>query len=382
MKKLIKNFLRSFRSRKLSEAIRWLRKAAYAVFDALGYVLFFPFASKDRGRIPEKQEVQKILLIRIDRIGDLVLTTPAIRAVRETYPEAVIHLLVASYTKDLVVHNTQVNQVLVYQEEKIARDYDLAIALHPGWRTNQLAFLSGAKFRLGYTGWGGGFLLTHRQKDDRAQRVRHEVESVLEVVGLAGCETQNRTCEVSVTAEGERFAEEFLGRHQTQEPLVLIHPGSRQPYIRWNAEGFAEVADRLIQETRATVLLIGTPAEEPLVREVLSHMNEKALWDVNLRLTGLVSILKRSQLFIGNSTGPMHVAAASGPAVVAIFGSRHPLDCFEAWGPWCERKIIVSKDVGCPQCHPTDCHKGFACLGAVSSAEVFQAAKDLLEKSL
>ena len=173
------------------------------------------------------------------------------------------------------------------------------------------------------------------------------------------------------------FAQRFYQDSGLTAPVIFMHPGSRQEYIRWKKEGFAEVADMLIRDKKACVILAGGTDERDLIRELGSLMKEKAVIAEGLTLSRLVSLIKRADLFIGNSTGPMHIAAALRVPVVAIFGCRHPLDSFLEWGPWGQKCIVVSKDVGCRRCHPSDC-VSFECMAAVTVADVYRAAIQLL----
>ena len=362
---------------------RILRTTFYFIFDLAGSALFFILRLLHFLPPLEKFDpacIRKILVIRLDRLGDLVISTPAIRALRKTFNTARIDLLVSAYNKDLAVNNPNIDGLLVHNKDIIDKDYDLAIALHPGRLQHYLTFISGAKFRVGYQGQEGGFFLTHKLKDDRQHRPRHEVESALEVMGVIGCRTQDKRLEVSVTQAGERFAEDFFHKNNLTGAVVLIHPGARQSHVRWPKERFAAVADRLIREEKVAVILTGSPEEALLISEIESLMQEEPFSAVGITLTGLVSLLKRCRLYVGNITGPMHIACALGVPVVAITAVTHPLDSYKAWGPWGEGHLIVRKESHCPKCHPTDC-RDFHCLKLITADDVFQAAKIQLEKA-
>lgn len=358
--------------------LRFLRLRGYEVLDFFGWI-FFGIFLRLRSRPLKASEVRKILIIRLDRVGDLILSTPAIRAVRQGYPHSRIDLLVGSYTRDLVVGNPCVDRVLVYKESVLDKDYDAAIALHPGLTQNYLVFKSGARWRVGYTGWGGGFFLTHPVKDDRAVRLRHEVVSALEVAGKIGCATQDVSLEISVTQKGENESRSFLQDQGigANDPYVVVHPGSRQAYIQWIPERFAQTADRIVRECGKRVILTGGPQEKELVSRVRGLMREEASCATGLSLTGIVSLLKGACLFIGNCTGPMHVAAALHVPVVTIIGTKHPLDSYQAWGPWSTSSEVLHKDVECKKCHPGNCST-FECMEAVTVDDVFRAAVKLL----
>lgn len=369
---------------RLGPVARCVRRVGYAGADAVGTILFA--ALRIVGAVAgdqafDKERVRKILIVRTDRIGDVVLSTPAMRAVRQTFPEAEIHLLVSEYTKDLVIGNKSLDSVVTLGNV-LEDDYDLAIALQPGCLPNKLAYASGARWRVGYTGQGGAFYLTHKIMDDRAVRPRHEVESALEVVAAVGCATSNVSLDISTTQKGESFANGFLASCSisSADLLVVIHPGSRQEYIRWTTSGFAAVADMLVAERRARVILIGGKTEGGLVDEVARKMSCTPCLLIGSDLMDLVSVIKRAHLFIGSSTGPMHVATALGIPTVAVFTSGHPLDSFVAWGPRGPHTRTVScksKD----ECrHPSD-YDVAAAVASIGEDEVLSAALELLDSN-
>ena len=379
IKSKIKDLMRKINNKHLNELMRKLRAYLYVVFDFLGYLFFLPLILFSKKPKIFNDQIKNILLIRVDRVGDLVLSTPAIRAVRNKFPDAKIHLLVRDYTQDLVCNNPNIDKLLIYNKHPLTKNYDLSIALHPGIIPNKLTFKSGAKIRVGYSGWGGGFFLTHKKKDDRALRIRHEVESALEIVKIVGAEIEDKSLEVSLTDEGESYADKFFKNNDLEEEkVVIIHPGSRQSHIRWKKEGFAKVADRLIEEENAKIIISGSDSEEELLEEVVSLMRNQCLVVRGIKLTELVSLIKRSKVFIGNSTGPMHIACALGVPVVAIFGAITPLASYNMWGPWSKKNIIVTKNLDCPQCHPTDC-ESYDCMRLINEEDVMAAAKKLLK---
>ena len=381
MKSILKAILTRLSTKNVNEFARRTRRVFYTLLDLAGHVLLAPhrFLTGRWGK-HALDDAGRILIVRIDRIGDVILSTPALRAVRESFPNSELDLLVAPYTRDLVAGNPHLDRVLVHGEDALTSDYDMAFVLHPGIRQNRLAYRSGAGFRAGYTSWGGGFYLTHRQKDDRAVRIRHEVESALEIVGMAGCRTGNRELEISTTEEGELAAGDFFRREGIEGTTVVIHPGARQEYIRWKKEGFAAVADALIRGDGVNVLLTGSQEERGLLEEIAGLMEEKPYTSIGPALTVLVSLISRCQVFLGNSTGPMHIAAALEVPVVATFGAVHPLDSHLVWGPWGEGHIVVRKDLDCGDCHPTDCTH-YDCMNLMTVEMVLEAVRTHLRKA-
>ncbi len=376
---------------------RGVKKLYYFILGLLGSVIFA--LARLLGLLPKlkpylEQEIKKILIIRLDRIGDVVLSTPTFRAVREHFPKAEIYLLVRSYTKDLVIGNPDINRILVFEDKvpflkeiiKKARglkkeNIDLAIVLHPNFWPNFLAFASGAKYRLGYAAAGSGFFLTRKVMDTRAANPRHEVEVSLDVVRSIGIDTADKKLSVALSEEGEKFADIFLKDNNCKpaDNLIAVHPGGYYHYTHWSTKGFAEVSDYLIDHFAAKIVIVGNPSERTLAEEIVSFMKNRPIILLGANLTGLISLLKRCRLFIGNSSGPMHIAAALGVPVVAIFGNIHPVDNYKSWGPWGENNIVVSKNLNCSFCQPSDC-KTLDCMKLISSEEVLNAARRQLER--
>lgn len=361
---------------------RCVRGAFCGLMDGLADAFCFFFIRAHR---PEN--LRHILAIRLDRIGDMVLTTPALRALKETFPEARLTVLASRYTKDIIEGLPFVDEVLPAEDftkrELLRRlregRFDVALGFHPDIFVNYLPWKAGIPMRIGYKFCGSGIFLTSSFWDDRHKRIRHEVESALEVVSKIGAATVDRSLSVAVKEEGELFTGEFFKNYglTAQDRVVIVHPGARQPYIRWRKQGFAEVADRLITERKVKLILIGSESERMLVESVTEQMREKPIVAVGLNLVRLISVLKRSRLFIGNSTGPMHLAAGLGVPVVAIFGATHPRDSAQEWGPWGRGHVVVAKNTACRACHPGDCSY-FKCMDAVTPGQVFDAAVGLL----
>lgn len=371
----------------LGRVLRRIRAACFFLLrifgNFLGALLKGPRSSVDR------EKIRNILIIRLDRIGDLILSTPAIRATKENFPYSKLTLVVNAYTKDLVVNNPFVDTLLAYSSGgfwQIIRHIrtekpDLAIVLSTGLMDAWMAYWSRAPYRVGYDSQGAGFFLTHLVRDDREQRVRHEVESNLDIVRVIGIDTVNKETLVSVTEEGENFARKFFEFNDIgkEERITAIHPGSRQSHIRWSPKGFAEVADILSGRFGMKILILGGQGEHELIRDVHSRVCTIPILANDISLTQLVSLIKRCSLFIGNSTGPMHIAAALKVPVVAIFGCTHPLDSYQEWGPWGEEHIIIHKDPGCSYCHPSDC-KTFHCMKIINVQDVASGVQAILKR--
>jgi exopolysaccharide biosynthesis WecB/TagA/CpsF family protein len=352
-----------------------------------------------------------ILVVKLSDIGDVLTATPALRALRKSFPAARLEVLVPPNSAPILAESPLVDDVIVFDKfqydrpidafkpsslaalVRFARDlrrqhYDCLVILHhltTRWGTLKyaaLALASGAKVRAGL-GNGRGWFLTHRAHDS-GFGARHEVEYWLKVVGTIGARTEDTSLEIAI-GENDQIPLLPGGGKRGGCPLVAIHPGSGGYSLarRWSAEGFAQVADALVERHGARIILVGTPADG--VSKVASLMRSEA---VNLEgrtnLGQLAGILKRCDLFIGADSGVMHLAAAVGTPLVAIFGpSNH-----RAWGPWPRdgRHVILRADLPCSPCSYTGYRVGqregcqtMTCMKAITPEMVLAAAERLLQ---
>jgi ADP-heptose:LPS heptosyltransferase len=283
--------------------------------------------------------VEKIAVLRANAIGDFVVATPALRALRAAYPTAEIVLLGLSWHRDFLTDRPgPVDRVIVipdypgvgrpeeyvcnreavdsFFETTRAENIDLAVQLHGGGcHSNPFVNQLGARVTIGSRTLDSQTLT----RSVLYQRYQHEVLRFLEIVALAGAESQGLDCQIAVTV-GDR-EESFHVVPATEKPFVALHVASNDPERIWPPERFARVADRLSQEG-APVVLIGSEADELLARQVQQSMGEEAVSVCGrLSLGGLVGLLSRCSLMVGNDSGPRHLAEAVGTPTVGIFSA-------------------------------------------------------------
>lgn len=343
----------------VQKALRWLTSPRAALM--CGGVFFRPngIPSTDgRGLL----QAERVLVVRLDEIGDVVMTTPFLRELRRNLPEAWITLVVKPQVHELVDICPYVNEVLTYNWEvngrhealrrhwravRLAwcqlrqRRFDLAIL--PRWDADSyhgtfLLYFSGAARRIGYSeqvnahkrraNQGFDLLLTHPLKEGD---LKHEVQHNLDVIRYLGGQVLDDKLELWLSREDEAFAEQFLGekRVEPDEMLVGLAPGAGAPKRIWPVDRFGELGLWLQQRYGARLLVVGGPGEEPLGKELERKIGSNvvnAVGRTTLRQTG--ALLKRCRIFVGNDAGPMHVAAAVGIPVVEV--SCHP----KSGSPW------------------------------------------------
>jgi lipopolysaccharide heptosyltransferase II len=391
----LRKIQRGIKNKFIKKSLRKLKQAYFACVGFCGTFIFWLMRCSRLLPVTQKfsgERVKNILVIRTDRVGDVLLSTPAVRALREQFPQSRISFLATPYTKELLLGNPDISEMLVYDHhlsltgklrfigELKRRNFDLAVVLFPAFLPALIAFLSGAPFRAGYPVDGSGFLLTEKVGLDN--RYKHEIESSLEVVRVIGVDTANKKPALIVTPEAEAYAEAFFTKNDivVSDAVVGVHPGAFEEYQRWEASGFAQAADFLISELKAKVIILGGSLDRETKNAVIKSMKQAPIVsDDNLNLQQLAALIKRCRVFLGNNSGPMHIASALEVPVVAVFGSIHPMDSQSKWAPYGENNIIVKKAVDCQGCDPACC-RDYKCIKSVTAQEVIAALRRQLDR--
>ena len=342
---------------------------------------------------------QTSLLVRATNwLGDAVMTTPALAAVREGFPDARIVLLARPLVAELFRHHPDVDEVMVYERpgrhdgafgrlrlagELRRRRFDGALLLQNAFDAALIAFLGRIPERVGYPTDGRRILLTLPVPLTPGILERHEVEYYLCLIdGLGIPRPVPASLKLTVTEEerqamATRLASLGIDRGA---PIVAINPGATYGSAkRWYPDRFAAVADALSEEWGAAVVVVGSPAEAPLAGEI-----EAATRKPSINLGGkttvreLMALLSLSSFLVTNDSGPMHIGAALGVPLVAIFG---PTD-WRRTSPWTSLAKIVRVEIDCSPCRRRVCDRGHECMLGVTPDMVIAAAKELLPAGL
>ncbi len=333
-----------------------------------------------------------MLIVRTDRMGDVILSTPVIRALRKTFPQAYLGMMIRPEHRELAEGNPDLNAVILYDKRgrekgilgslRFARKlkqhrFETAIILHSTNRVIFVTWLAGIRRRVGYARrlpW----LLTRRLPYIKREGDRHEVEYNLELLRLIGLESPQEPIFVPVSPLAQERIRDFLETHRVMRdrPLVVIHPGASCPSKRWPPDRFAAVADRLTERHNAQAVVITGSEEKGLGESVLRQMRHPAVPALgSLSVGELAALFRKSRCLISNDSGPVHLACAAGAPVVAIFGRWGGGLSPVRWGPTDSRSVVLHHDVGCRPCLAHRCPIGFVCLKAVSVEEVVAAAE-------
>ena len=338
--------------------------------------------------------MKNILVIKLRYIGDVLLATPVLRALRDQFPEARVTILVNRGTEDIVKWNPDLNEVLVVdrrgagEQVRFVRDircrrFECVIDLTDGDRSAIVTWMTGAPMRIGFNEerrWRG--LLYSHVVATGSDRI-HRVERDLEALRPLGVEPKAGPLVLHTSSEDEEVAARLLqdlGFEQssgdTRRPLVLLHPGARYWFKAWPAERFAELADCLADAFGCRVLVGGDAGDREVAEAIRARARSApAVLAGRTTLLQLAAVLKRCALFIGNDNGPMHMASAMGTPVVALFGPSNPAQ----WGPRGGKVKVIYKELDCRQCFHLTCYRGNqSCMKLITVEEVFQAARRLL----
>ena len=352
--------------------------------------------------------VKEVLVLRLDRIGDVIMSLPALGDLRAALPQARIRLAVGRWSAE-AARTAPVDEVLVWSAPWAGRaaegadrmrdlwrharalakqPIDVAIDLQGDVRAALLLALTGARHRVGYANAGGGWLLTDVVPlDESVSWVEQNRRAVAAVVGPRGAGTPVDL----LTAEERGFARRLvadLGRG-ARRPLVAVHPSGGRLVKQWAPGRWAEVARRLEREFQATVFLTGSEADRPLAQEVARLLPFRPV-DLTGRLTlrETMAVVSEMDLFLSPDTGTMHAACAVGTPSVTVFGPSDPARYFSGGtGEAGRRHVVVRAELWCSPCNlirkpPAECDDGAPpeCLRLVAVEDVHREAARLLRE--
>lgn len=352
----------------------------------------------------------KILLIRLRLIGDVVFTTPVIRALKRQFPHARLTYVVEPHARPVVAGNPHIDELIVApapgtrwrlaQDVALARRlratrYDIAIDLHGGPRSALLTWLSGAARRIGYEIPARRWMYTDRVPRSRTLQPRHSVVNqwdLLRPLGIGEPDPERDATEMVASAEAARAAGERLraaGVELGEHELIVVHVSAGNPFRRWPADSWAQLLARLSRASASRRLLVlSGPSERDAARKIGASARRMVGSDagivdnVDVDLVELRALLDRTALFIGGDSGPLHVAGTTGVPIVGLYGPTLPARS----APWRSARYVTEsvelQDLACRPCHQRRCEPGdFRCLGQIGPEAVASAAERALRRA-
>jgi len=337
----------------------------------------------------------RILVICPNWVGDAVMATPALRAVRESFPKAHIAILVKTRISELLAGLPYFDEMVEMPDEKsfrglvklarsLRRDtFDLGLILTHSFRSALLARLAGIKRRVGYRGQCRGVLLTDKlqfPREGRSKRPQHMVDEYLDIASYIGCNASDRSVRLAVSPETAARARQLLAppTESPAGPLVGIAPGaSFGPSKLWYTDRWAAVADDLAERFGASIVILTAPSEHELYEQIESGMSTSPvpLRDTLLPLGLLKGIVSHLDLLLCTDSGARHVALALDVPTVVVMG---PTDPRYSAGEL-DIGAVIRVNVDCSPCHKKVCPTDHRCMNLITPEKVAETASRLLE---
>lgn len=341
----------------------------------------------------DREKIKKILVVRNDNIGDLILTTPALEALRIAFPDAYIAVLVADYTKEAVEGNPHIDKVYFYEKAKHSKSgkftawqrqwrvlkeikaerFDMAIGIRGSFASSQgwLVYMSGAPIRVGHSPKKKGSL-TGRYYNffvEDPPKKRHESEKALDVVRALGADVVEKRPTLDIPSvekeKAERYFKEIASKGGGKKKrVVCLHVATMPQWYRWwPPDYYVDIADSLMALPDVELVLNWMPSDEAYAKEVLDSLKAQPATFVSTGVKSFGAFLSLSDLFITLEGGAMHVGGVSGVPMIAVFG-RTPV---EEWAP-----LGVGQDIVILQ-------NGYYA-AEVTPEDVIEASKRMLKK--
>jgi lipopolysaccharide heptosyltransferase II len=337
---------------------------------------------------------KRILIVNVNWIGDVIFSTPFIKAVREAYPDGHIACLIHPRCADILKDNPRIDEIIIYDEEgrhrgimgklRLARHirkgrFDTAFILHRSFTKAFLTFIAGIKKRVGYPTKHRDFLLT--KAIDLPDHEIHKVEYFLNLARGAGINARENAYEFFVTDEDRGAVNKFLKQNgvEDKDRIVVLCPGGNWDPKRWPGENFALLADMLIESLGVKIVLSGAEKDISLARNIRNMMKNTPITSCGATtLKELGCLLERARLVIANDSGPMHLAVAMKTNVIALFGPTSP----ELTGPYGKGNYTVLRKIkGCEiPCYDVTCTDN-RCMKLITVGDVFEEAKKFIADS-
>jgi predicted lipopolysaccharide heptosyltransferase III len=333
--------------------------------------------------------MRNLLLIKLRYIGDVLLATPTLRAIKAARPDVRVTMMVNRGTEDVLSGNPDIDEIVVFDKGSLAaqwrliaglrrRRFDTVIDLTDGDRSAFLSWISGAAVRIGFNDehrWRGR---CYTQVAQPVPGVQHRIDRDLEVLKPISIQAGSKDLQLWLTPEEEDSADQLLDQLgiQPSQSMVILQPGARYWFKAWPPERFAELADRLMSQYGCQVLIGGSDQDIDLAQEIRQMAKSRPIIMAGrTTIKQFSAIAKKSALFIGSDSGAMHIASAVGTPVVALFVPSSPAE----WGPRGGATEVIYKGLDCRVCfHPT-CQRGEQnCMKLIAVDEVEAASKRLI----
>jgi lipopolysaccharide heptosyltransferase II len=342
----------------------------------------------------DKVRGERILIFNVNWVGDVLFSSATIRNIRRNYPDSFIACAIPSRCYPVLKGNPYLDEIIIFDEKDRHKNtlakfnfikflkrkkFDTAFLLHRSFTRALICRLAGIRKIFGYYTRKRALFLSKKIMPP-AKDSLHRIDYYLGIIEGAGLKTEDRYPEFFTTQEDEKLVDDFLRKQLIEKEVFLvgINPGGNWLPKRWPKEYWAILADRLISEFSAKVIITGSPQDMILAGEIQHLMKEKPIISCNIfNLKQFAALCERLDLFITADTGPLHIANAVGAnKIIALFGPTSP----DVTGPYPLKNVIVlAKNIDCKvPCYALDC-KDNRCMKAIIPADVLGQVR-LLKK--
>ena len=335
-----------------------------------------------------------ILIIKLSAIGDVVQTLPALEAIKKTYPISTVTWIVEEAAAGILDGHPLIDVVLIsrrktwfrmlrspftfmqgvahiirFVRELRSTRYDIAIDFQGLLKSGVLIGLARAGRKIGFDHTREFSYLFLNERLPAYDIEKHALDRYLDVARYLGAKKPSHECALPIERERRVMKQKIEAVKPQGRPLVVINPVARRKSKLWPERNFAELADRLAEERNAVIVFTGSTDDRAVNDRILSLMSKKAVnWAGETTLKEMAALASLADLFITTDTGPMHLAAAAGAKVVALFGPTAP------WrtGPYGPSHIVVRTGIECSPCFKRTCDDDVQCMKGITVEEVMK----------
>ncbi len=297
------------------------------------------------------REYKKIIVARTDKIGDVVLSLPVFAALKKCFPNIKTVALVGNYTSDVARSSKNVDDVITYAhgESVVATAWklrkhraDAIVVLFPRYKIAAASFLARIPIRVGTAYRWYSFLFNRRVHEHRKESVKSESSYNLNLLEPLGCSEKTQDISLQIDVMASKKIDGFLSQNCLSK-FVVVHPGSGGSALEWGWKNFRELVSRIINALGLYVVVTGTDEEFLLCKRISEGFGNAINAAGRFSMLEFIALASKADLFVSNSTGPLHIAAAVGTGVIGLYPNKTPMTPAR-WAPLTENKIILTPE--------------------------------------